>query len=175
MLDRVNPVEIVVVSKKTTVSKFGMPHDFRLDSAAVVQINVTRAEVKEMIRMGNDLVVKLHNGETITVRDFFTQLDGGQSHLVLQDDVEGLWLAEFGAGEGNVSLGYSNLQSIDPLLAGEAHDEVLPVLLTLGSGMAGFLAVHLVDSDRRDGNADTTSPAEPVVNPVNAVDPITGT
>ncbi|WP_353236414.1 Ig-like domain-containing protein, partial [Diaphorobacter ruginosibacter] len=168
----VGPVEIVVVSKKTAVSKYGMPADFRLDDASVVQIKTTRAEVKEMVRIGDDLVVKLHNGESVTVRGFFAQLDGGQNNLVLQDDMEGLWLLEFGSGEGSLPFGYSNLYSIDPLLVGEEQTGgVLPVVLGWAGGMAALLGM----TNSHGGKDEPIHPAAAAVDPVNGIDPITGT
>ena len=118
-------VDIVVISKKSAVSKYGLPAEFRLTEAAVVQVGVTRADVKEMIRNGEDLILKLQSGEVITIHGFFAQLEGGQSHLVLADDQEGLWLAAFGEGEGSLAYSYSNLYSIEPLLA-EADNAALP-------------------------------------------------
>lgn len=72
-------VEILVVAKKTATPQYGVPTDFSLGEAAVVQLKLTRADVKEMVRVGDDLLIKLHNGETITVRNFFIQMDGRET------------------------------------------------------------------------------------------------
>ncbi|MBF5003946.1 BapA prefix-like domain-containing protein [Diaphorobacter sp. NR2-3-3-1] len=164
-------MDIVVISKKSAVSKYGMPAEFRLSDASVVQVGVTRADVKEMIRNGKDLIIQLHNGEVITVQDFFAQLEGGQSNLVLEDDQEGLWLASFGEGEGALGYSYSNLYSIEPLLA-ESDNAAVPLVLTWAAGMAALLAVG-----SSIGGSDSSQPVKlplPEIHPVNGKDPITG-
>ncbi len=164
-------VDIVVISKKSAVSKYGLPAEFRLTEAAVVQVGVTRADVKEMVRNGEDLILKLQSGEVITIHGFFAQLEGGQSHLVLEDDQEGLWLAAFGEGEGSLAYSYSNLYSIEPLLA-EADNAALPLVLTWAAGMAALLAVG--SSMGGSDSPQVSKPTSPEVHPVNGTNPITG-
>ncbi|QNP49910.1 BapA/Bap/LapF family prefix-like domain-containing protein [Diaphorobacter aerolatus] len=166
-------VKIVVVSKKTAVSKSDMPAEFRLSDASVVQVGVTREDVEEMIRVGNDLILKLQSGEVITVQDFFAQLGGDASNLVLNDDQEGLWLVDFASGEGPVAYSYSNLHSIESLLT-EGDNGMLPLVLGLGGGVGGLAAAASGSGGSGGSDGPTVKPPPPNVHPVNGTDAITG-
>ncbi|WP_313301654.1 BapA/Bap/LapF family prefix-like domain-containing protein, partial [Diaphorobacter sp.] len=169
MVASTGSVDITVVSKKTSVSMYGVSNDFTLRDASVVQLGVTRADVRSMVRDGDDLIIELANGDVITVRDFFANLDGGRSHLVLQDELEGLWLAEFVGQDGSMAFGYSHIYSIEPLLVAESSNAALPIVGLWAGGLAALLAAGASSGSRGDDR-----PAQAKVNPVNDKNPITG-
>ncbi|WP_313302914.1 Ig-like domain-containing protein, partial [Diaphorobacter sp.] len=166
-----NKVKISTTSKISGLSKFDMPVNFEVREASVIQLNVNRASVKHLLRTGEDLVVELHSGEVITIHGFFAVLEGGQSNLVLEDDLEGLWLVEFSSGDGTLAFGYSHLHSIEPLLIKEASEPIMPLIALWGGGLAAVTAASAGSS----GSSDPAQPDSPHVNPVNGHSPITGT
>lgn len=71
-----------------------------LNTQSVVLLHVKREDIRSYTRQGNDLVLKLQNGDTVTIKNFFVVDEHGQhSDLVLMDDETGaLWWLE-GAGK----------------------------------------------------------------------------
>lgn len=64
-----------------------------LNTQSVVLLHVKREDIRSYTRQGNDLVLKLQNGDTVTIKNFFVVDEHGQhSDLVLMDDETGaLW------------------------------------------------------------------------------------
>ncbi|QVV61185.1 BapA/Bap/LapF family large adhesin [Leclercia sp. Colony189] len=106
--------KITVISKLTHVESVTDGSQVTLNDSSIVKINAERADILEYNRSGNDLIVKLTDGETITVKNFFVSGDNGISQLVLEEDNGALWwIADPMAAEQ-----YQSIASIDALLAG---------------------------------------------------------
>ncbi|WP_312348632.1 BapA/Bap/LapF family prefix-like domain-containing protein, partial [Leclercia sp.] len=106
--------KITVISKLTHVESVTDGSQVTLKDSSIVKINADRADILEYNRSGNDLIVKLTDGETITVKNFFVSGDNGISQLVLEEDNGALWwIADPMAAEQ-----YQSIASIDALLAG---------------------------------------------------------
>lgn len=61
-----------------------------LNTQSVVLLHVKREDIRSYTRQGNDLVLKLQNGDTVTIKNFFVVDEHGQhSDLVLMDDETG--------------------------------------------------------------------------------------
>ncbi|TLU61264.1 BapA prefix-like domain-containing protein [Enterobacter sp. MF024] len=106
--------KITVISKLTHVETVTDGSQVTLNDSSIVKINAERADILEYNRNGNDLIIKLVDGETITVKNFYVSGDQGISQLVLEENNGALWwIADPMAGES-----YQSIASIDALLAG---------------------------------------------------------
>ncbi|MCP1327989.1 BapA prefix-like domain-containing protein, partial [Halomonas sp. 707D4] len=66
-----------------------------LDAPSTVTLPVGPEEIAAFSQSGMDLVVTLQNGEQIVLADFFVQVDGMRSELVLEDANGVLWLGQY--------------------------------------------------------------------------------
>ncbi|MEJ8631743.1 BapA prefix-like domain-containing protein [Sphingomonas sp. I4] len=67
------------------------PH--RTGRPSVVRLDLDRSRIATMVREGDDLVIRLTDGQTIRVDHFYGEQKGGDSDLVLRDQQGGQWLA----------------------------------------------------------------------------------
>jgi len=106
--------KITVISKLTHVERVTDGSQVTLNDSSIVKIDAERADILGYERSGNDLIVKLNDGEVITLKNFFVAGDQGISQLVLEESNGALWwIADPIAAEG-----YQSIASIDALLAG---------------------------------------------------------
>ncbi|MGE8539801.1 MAG: BapA/Bap/LapF family prefix-like domain-containing protein, partial [Acinetobacter sp.] len=111
---------VQVVSKQShQVLEQTLDNSVLLKENSVVKIDVDKELVESITRDGNSAVVKLKNGETIVIEDFFTG-EANANTIVFNGD-EGLYWAQFTDAAGNVSssIVYNPIQDITPLLYGE--------------------------------------------------------
>ena len=62
--------QISVISKLTGVETTLEGTQVTLNHSSVVELHVERASVSHFARSGNDLLVTLHSGEVITLKNF---------------------------------------------------------------------------------------------------------
>ncbi len=106
--------KITVISKLTHKETVTDGSQVTLNDSSIVKINAERADILDYERSGNDLIVKLADGETLTLKNFFVSGEQGISQLVLQEDNGALWwIADPIAAES-----YQSIASLDVLLAG---------------------------------------------------------
>ena len=154
-------VSVVVINKSSSERTAVQQADIALVNASVVQVGLKSSQVKGMRRVGDDLVITTQAGETLTVRSFFKSfLQGVQNDLVLEDDKGGLWLAKLSGGQGELVVGYTPIDSVEPLLL---HDNDAGGILPWLIGGIGALAVAGLSGGGGGGGsaADTTAPAAP--------------
>ncbi|EHX9386980.1 BapA prefix-like domain-containing protein, partial [Escherichia coli] len=63
--------QISVISKLTGVETTTEGTQITLDHSSIVKLNVDRADISDYSRSGNDLVITLHSGEVITLKNFY--------------------------------------------------------------------------------------------------------
>ena len=79
--------KFVVTEKKSLVKNTIDNSQVILKAAAIVQVNLHREDVAEFIQDGNNLILKLQNGDVITIQNFFVQYeDKIVSDLVFEDN-----------------------------------------------------------------------------------------
>ena len=163
-----------VIAKRGGEVSQVLVNEVSLKAASVVRIGLSSDRIKSMRRDGNDLVVTAVSGEVITIHDFFTAFDGNRSDLVLNDDQEGLWLAEISENQGDLAVEYSDIDSIEPLLLHQDFELGLVPFL-VGGALAGGVAFASRGDDFQafvfpsalPAPGDTTAPAAPTINPTN--------
>ncbi|PLR32899.1 hypothetical protein CYR32_14705 [Chimaeribacter coloradensis] len=119
-----------------------------LNEPSVVRINGTRAMVVRYERVGNDLILHMQDGSTMTYRSFFlTNAEGLHSELVFDDGAGLIDHAVFAdaaatAGATAVVPTFAAMESIGPLIAAGSTLGLSPLALAgigavaLGGGIA---------------------------------------
>ncbi|MFT2107758.1 BapA/Bap/LapF family large adhesin [Enterobacter nematophilus] len=164
--------QISVISKLTGVETTTKGTQVTLSHSSIVELHVERADVSHFARSGNDLVVTLHSGEVITLKNFYVTDAQGVSQLVLQESDGALWWIEDPTGAAT----YESIASTDALLAASGSDAggaaIWPWALG-GIVAAGAIAAVASSSgggggDDDDGNNNNPNPNP---NPNTPVDP----
>lgn len=76
---------LAVVSKLTGVSITVESSEVNLNTSSIVKLSVALDEISQLTRINHDLVVTLHSGETIMIKNFYVTNDLGTSQLVLAE------------------------------------------------------------------------------------------
>ena len=133
--------EATLIDRVTGVQEVVSFDSVALNDATVVVLPVERADIAAFSRQGENLVIQLTSGETITVEDFYaTWPDGEVSELVLRElDGSSWWLRD----ESGLDLPqYSELKSVDQLLAADvASSGALGGIGATGGGLLGAAAL----------------------------------
>ena len=111
---------------------------------------MSRDDVVEFLRDGNNLVLKLKNGETIVIEGFFITYDNVSSDLVFEED--GCVLYWFDGVSG-----FKDILGLEVLLpeAGSKLGALLPWLV--GAGVVGGAIVALDNDDKKDSIPNGTN------------------
>ena len=92
-----------IIAKATGTTTTTSANVIELNAPSVVRLDLDRSQVAAMEREGNDLIIRLTDGQTIRIDNFYDQQQGRVSDLVLRDDQGGQWLAHpsaSGSGRG---------------------------------------------------------------------------
>lgn len=182
---------LAVVSKLTGVSTTVESSAVTLNAPSIVKLSVARDEISQLTRINQDLVVTLHSGETITIKNFYATNDLGASQLVLAENDGTLWWVE----NPQAGLHFEQLADINELLAtsGASHEAggaVWPWVLAGAVAAGGIAAIassgggdshHHSDSDNPlpdnsnpgGSNPDGNTPGSS--NPVDTIPPLAPT
>ncbi|MFV7477277.1 BapA/Bap/LapF family large adhesin [Enterobacter pseudoroggenkampii] len=155
--------QISVISKLTGVETKMEGTQVTLSHSSIVELHVERASVSHFARSGNDLLVTLHSGEVITVKNFYVTDAQGVSQLVLQDSNGALWWIEDPAGAAT----YESIASTNVLLAASGSDAggaaFWPWALGGIVAAGGIAAAASTGGGGGDGgNNNSTNPNTPV-------------
>ena len=150
----------VVTNKASGSSRTVAGNDVILSGPSVVKLSLNPNAISEYQRIGDDLLIRLHNGETVRIVNFYTHYQDGQDNdLVLQDEDGKLWAGSH--SDGLADFNFSEIQSVDQLAGGGG--DLGPVLLgLLGLGAVGAAIAASSGSDD-DNDADTEAPSAPSV------------
>ncbi|WP_294237294.1 BapA/Bap/LapF family large adhesin [uncultured Sphingomonas sp.] len=169
--------EIIAKATGTTTTASGDVIELTVPS--VVRLDLDRSRVAAMERQGDDLILRLTDGQTIRIDHFYATQQGMVSDLVLRDDRGGQWLAHPAAsGTGR----FTPLSDIDELIGaghgdGGASGFILPAVLGV-AGVGGLVAAVSGGGgkDRTpDATADTQPPAQPTASFTARGESVSGT
>ncbi|WP_116343803.1 BapA/Bap/LapF family large adhesin [Enterobacter cloacae] len=165
--------QISVISKLTGVETTTEGTQVTLSHSSIVELHVERADVSHFARSGNDLVVTLHSGEVITLKNFYVTDAQGVSQLVLQESDGALWWIEDPTGAAT----YESIASTDALLAASGSDAggaaIWPWALG-GIVAAGGIAAAASSGGGGGGDDDDGGNSSPTPNtPVDPTNPDT--
>ncbi|MFN3776300.1 BapA/Bap/LapF family large adhesin [Sphingomonas parapaucimobilis] len=157
-----------IIAKATGTTTTTSANVIELSAPSVVRLNIDRAQVATMEREGNDLIIRLTDGQTIRIDHFYDQQQGKISDLVLRDDQGSQWLANpsaSGAGRFRAITDLDDLMGAATTGEGGGSSFVLPAILGV-AGVGGLVAA--VSGGGGNGGsqpggptADTQPPATP--------------
>ncbi|MDU7760121.1 MAG: Ig-like domain-containing protein, partial [Enterobacter asburiae] len=157
--------QISVISKLTGVETTTEGTQITLSHSSIVELHVERASVSHFARNGNDLLVTLHSGEVITLKNFYVTDAQGVSQLVLQDSQGALWWIEDPTGAAT----YESIASTDVLLASSGSDAVGAAIwpwalggIVAAGGIAAAASTGGGGGGGDDGNNNSPTPNTPV-------------
>ncbi|WP_336821492.1 BapA/Bap/LapF family large adhesin [Cedecea sp. VD20] len=111
---------ILIISKLTGVKNNVEASEITLKGPSIVELKIEREEVASYTRSGQDLVIKLHSGETITIKNYYAFADQGGNQLVLEGHDGVLWWVQ----DPETTAHYEQIANIDAIMtATGAHAE----------------------------------------------------
>ncbi|MEH0833275.1 Ig-like domain-containing protein, partial [Pectobacterium cacticida] len=90
-----------------------------LSSPSIVKLQLDRNDIASMTRSGNDLVVTLHSGERVVLKNFYAAGEQGASELVLEESDGALWWIKNPAEQSQ----FEAITSLDDIMSGYAEAE----------------------------------------------------
>ena len=131
---------INVIVKETGAEYTVDGNQVNLNTQSVVLLHVKREDIRSYTRQGNDLVLKLQNGDTVTIKNFFVVDEHGQhSDLVLMDDETGaLWWLE---GAGTDGAHYSLISDLSEVIATGGAGQSIAGWVMAGAALLGIAAM----------------------------------
>lgn len=160
-------MNVDVISKATgTVSQVSTD-TINLSGPSIVRLDIARADVTGFERQGQDLVIKLANGEQVRVVDFYIDNAAIPHDLVLREPDGTQWLARTTSTPAKYSL-VDDLDDLTAVAAGGGGSSLaLPAILAGVAGAAGLAAVAA------GGGGDDDRPDQPNPGPGTGVTPDT--
>ncbi|EHV4675714.1 BapA prefix-like domain-containing protein [Salmonella enterica subsp. enterica serovar Teshie] len=157
---------LAVVSKLTGVSTTVESSAVTLNAPSIVKLSVAREEISQLTRINQDLVVTLHSGETITIKNFYVTNDLGASQLVLAENDGTLWWVE----NPQAGLHFEQIADINELLvtSGASHEAggaVWPWVLAGAVAAGGIAAIASSGGGDSHHHSDGDNPPPNNTNP----------
>lgn len=157
---------LAVVSKLTGVSTTVESSAVTLNAPSIVKLSVARDEISQLTRINQDLVVTLHSGETITIKNFYVTNDLGASQLVLAENDGTLWWVE----NPQAGLHFEQIADINELLvtSGASHEAggaVWPWVLAGAVAAGGIAAIASASGGDSHHHSDGDNPPPDNTNP----------
>ncbi|EDN4181923.1 BapA prefix-like domain-containing protein [Salmonella enterica subsp. salamae] len=157
---------LAVVSKLTGVSTTVESSAVTLNAPSIVKLSVARDEISQLTRINQDLVVTLHSGETITIKNFYVTNDLGASQLVLAENDGTLWWVE----NPQAGLHFEQIADINELLvsSGASHEAggaVWPWVLAGAVAAGGIAAIASAGGGDSHHHSDGDNPSPDNTNP----------
>ncbi|WP_284079644.1 VCBS domain-containing protein [Acinetobacter nosocomialis] len=124
-----------IVVEKDSLNKVSInTQHITLTEASIVHTKMHRNDVAEFLRDGNNLILKLNNGETVLIENFFVVYDKVDSDLVFEED--GCILYWFDGVSG-----FKGIPGLEVLLpASAAGGSLLPWIIGGGAVIGGIIA-----------------------------------
>ncbi|WP_180047758.1 BapA prefix-like domain-containing protein, partial [Acinetobacter sp. YH12209] len=144
-----------IVIEKDSLNKVSVNAEcIVLSESSIVHTKMNRDDVAEFIRDGNNLILKLKNGEVIVIENFFVvDAEGVTSDLVFEED--GCVLYWFDGLSGFKEI--SGLEALLPAVEGSKLVGLLPWLV--GAGVVGGAAAIIDHNDDKNIQKDTINDA----------------
>lgn len=169
---------ISIISKLTGVTNNVEASEITLSSPSIVELKAERSDIASIVRTNNDMIITLHDGEVITVKNFYAFADQGGNQLVLEDNHGALWWVQ----DTDSAFHFEHINNIDELMAATGAENhggaaIWPWVLG-GVAVAGGIALAAGgggggggggDNDNGNSNGGPGNPNPPP--PANDVTP----
>ncbi|RZL58368.1 MAG: BapA prefix-like domain-containing protein, partial [Sphingomonas sp.] len=91
-------MNVEVISKANGTVNQVAGNSVDLDAPSIVRLDLTRAQIAGMDRQGQDLVIRLVDGQTVRIADFYPANATTPNDLVLREPDGHLWVAHGSGG-----------------------------------------------------------------------------
>ena len=161
-------MQSVTVIDKATMDKIDINSNIiKLEKGSIIQTKLHREDIAEITQDGNNLIIKLKNGETITIENYFSvDAEGNNTELVF----EGTECAFLQLVWDNGIAGFKELAGLEELLpiaagGGSATSNLLPWII--GGGVIGGIGAAAGGSggSSHKGNNIPEAKSEPKTTP----------
>ncbi|MFK7675211.1 BapA/Bap/LapF family prefix-like domain-containing protein, partial [Pseudomonas sp. 2024-204] len=126
----------IMVVDKATGAVTEAAGSVNLKGTSIVKLPFGPESIQSSQQIGNDLVVVLKSGETVTVQNFFTLgVQGAQSQLVLENADGSLMLAQYSSPYSGFT--YTPISGLDDLTLAAAGDSSVPDWVVWGLSLLG--------------------------------------
>ncbi|MRS17313.1 BapA prefix-like domain-containing protein [Enterobacteriaceae bacterium RIT691] len=109
---------VSIISELTGVTSNVQASEVTLSAPSVVKLQLERSDIASITRTGQDMVIRLHSGETITIKNFY-ETSQGTSHLVLEDSQGALWWVQ----DPGSALHFQQIENFDAFMIADGHSE----------------------------------------------------
>jgi VCBS repeat-containing protein len=161
-------MNVDVISKATGAVSQVSTGTIDLDAPSIVRLDIARADLAGIERQGQDLVIRLANGEQVRIVDFYSADAAVSNDLVLREPDGTLWHAR----TTNTPVTFTQIEDLDDLAvvaSGGGSSLALPAILAGVAGAAGLAAVAAGGG----GGDDDDQPTQPNPGPGTGVTPDT--
>ncbi|NNP73391.1 hypothetical protein A7P53_12565, partial [Acinetobacter defluvii] len=140
----------ITLIDKSSLDKINIGSNIiKLNKVMIIQPNIKKEEILEIIQDGNHLIIKLKNGETITIENYFVKAaDGATSDLVFDGTVcafEQLFWQDGVASFKEIT----GLEELLPIITGTSTGGVGPLPWVVGGLVTGGI-IAATDDDKSD-------------------------
>lgn len=110
---------VSIISELTGVTSNVEASEVTLTAPSVVKLQLERTDIASITRSGQDMVIKLHSGETLTIHNFYVENPQGISHLVLEDSHGALWWVQDTAN----GFHFQQIDNFDAFMIADGHSD----------------------------------------------------
>jgi VCBS repeat-containing protein len=149
-------MNVEVISKATGAVNQIAGNSVDLDAPSIVRLDITRAQIAAMDREGHDLVIRLANGESVRIADFYPDAPAVPHDLVLREPDGQLWAARSASGTPR----FASIKDLGELTAAASEGGsslALPAMLLGGAAAAGGIVAVASGGGSDDGDRDESA------------------
>jgi VCBS repeat-containing protein len=110
---------VSIISKSTGVTQQVESSVITLNSPSIVKLQLERSDIANIARSNQDMIITLHSGETITIKNYYVATEQGGSQLVLQDNQGALWWVQ----DPDTALHFEHIDDLNALMVAESSHE----------------------------------------------------
>ena len=161
----------ITVIDKTTMEKVEIDSNIiKLEKGSIIQTKILREDVAEIIQDGNNLIIKMKNGETVTIENYFAvDAEGNNTELVFEGTECAFLLLDWQNGIANFKE-LAGLEELLPIAAGggSTASNLLPWIV--GGALVGG-AIIAADGSNGSSKDQPKVPEAPIA-PVITINPV---
>ena len=148
-------IDAVTLKSDGSTTQLGDVSALALDAPSVVTLGFGPEEVARFDKVGNDLVLLLKDGTTVTITSFFIVHDDGRNEIVFVDENEVVWWGQYDEPWHSFHIAEIEHEIIPAAIAIPGLAPILAVIA--GIGLASGLAAGGSDDDN-DEDVDSGVP-----------------
>jgi VCBS repeat-containing protein len=144
---------ISIVSELTGVTSNVAASEATLTAPSVVKLQLERSDIASITRSGQDMVIKLHSGETLSLHNFYVTYPEGTNQLVLVDSHGALWWVQDTAS----GVHFQQIDNLDAFMVAEGHSDGGAIWPWVLGGVAAAAGIGIAAGSGGGGGSDHNS------------------